>query len=204
MLLENLNRMSELCCGAGPVNKNPILSSDLDIAGRYLLQIQYLHEKCLSQPHFKLHPDYGGLLPAPSTATSAHPRFIEPNHLGQTTQSGKSPRLNRAYGNESVAYSIPCPLPTSTTSPRSQTRRPIGLSPTWYTDVNLARENDTGSEPELQNMYQEVNSYPGHDAADLLAVSNRLMDQEFYEMDRIITLDGMDFELGFNMWDYAI
>jgi hypothetical protein len=44
-------------------------------------------------------------------------------------------------------------------------------------------------------MHQEVNGHTSHDTAELLAVSNQLMDQEFLDMDRVITLDDMDFAL---------
>jgi hypothetical protein len=52
-------------------------------------------------------------------------------------------------------------------------------------------------------MHQEVNGHTSHDTAELLAVSNQLMDQEVLEMDRVITLDDMDFALGFDLWNYA-
>jgi len=52
-------------------------------------------------------------------------------------------------------------------------------------------------------MHQEVNGHNSQDTAELLAVSNQLMDQEFLDMDRVITLDDMDFALGFDLWNYA-
>jgi hypothetical protein len=51
-------------------------------------------------------------------------------------------------------------------------------------------------------MSQEGIKDSGHDTAELLAVSNQLMDQEFLDMDRVITLDDMDFALGFDLWNY--
>jgi len=52
-------------------------------------------------------------------------------------------------------------------------------------------------------MSQDGNSYNGNDAAELLAVSIKLMNQEFLGMDRVITLDDMDFALGFDLWNYV-
>jgi hypothetical protein len=65
--------------------------------------------------------------------------------------------------------------------------------------VNNAEEINTVMQP----MLQEGNGHNSHDTAELLAVSNQLMDQEFLDMDRVITLDEMDFALGFDLWNYG-
>jgi hypothetical protein len=55
----------------------------------------------------------------------------------------------------------------------------------------------------MRPVSQDGNNGNGQDTAELLAVSNQLMDQEFLDMDRVITLDDMDFALGFDLWNYS-
>ncbi|KAH8762932.1 fungal-specific transcription factor domain-containing protein [Hyaloscypha finlandica] len=213
ILLENLERMSELCRGATNSSEHDAtLPSNLDLAGKYLLHLQCLHQKCSGLPNFRLDPNYGGLLPPLAippplavTSPSPRPRSTAPNYLRQLSQSGQSPRdgantFGHMYGT-STAVPFTTQSPTSAISPRSQAhvRRPTGLSPTWYANVNNAEDRSV----ELQSMHQEVNGHTSHDTAELLAVSNQLMDQEFLDMDRVITLDDMDFALGFDLWNYA-
>jgi hypothetical protein len=206
--------MSELCRGASDSSSehDTIHPSNLDLAGKYVLHLQFLHQKCSGLPNFRLDPNYGGLLPPlaippPLAASfaSPHPRLTEPNHLRQLSQSGQSPHdagntVGHMYGSSNtIPFSTQSP--TSAISPRSQAhvRRPTGLSPTWYTTVNNIEDRSAG----LQSMQEEVNRLNSHDTAELLAVSNQLMDQEFLDMDRVITLDDMDFALGFDLWNYA-
>jgi hypothetical protein len=211
--------MSELCRGAtgASMEEDTIHPSNLDLAGKYVLHLQCLHQKCSSLPSFRLDPNYGGLLPPlaippplAAASSSTHPQFTDPNYLRQLSQTGQSPRdtsnsFSQIYGtsagNGSAAIPLTSQSPTSAISPRahSQSRRPTGLSPTWYTNMNGTEDRSAGIRP----MPQDGNNYNGHDTAELLAVSNQLMDQEFLDMDRVITLDDMDFTLGFDLWNYA-
>ncbi|KAN0110702.1 Fungal specific transcription factor domain containing protein [Hyaloscypha variabilis] len=213
VLLENLERMSELCRGATESSEEETIHpSNLDLAGKYLLHLQCLHHKCSSIPNFRLDPNYGGLLPPlaippPLSAitSSPRPRLTDPNHLRHLSHSRQSPgnNLGQLYANGNPAIPLTNQSPTSAISPRSQShvRRPTGLSPTWYTNVNAAEDRNASGG--VQGMHQDVNGYNSHDTAELLAVSNQLMDQEFLDLDRVITLDDMDFALGFDLWNYA-
>ena len=204
--------MSELCRGATESSEEETIHpSTLDLAGKYLLHLQFIHQKCSSLSNFRLDPNYGGLLPPlaippplSATTSSPHPQLTNPNHLRHLSQSGQSPSnpVSRICANGSSAIPLTNQSPTSAISPRSQThiRRPTGLSPTWYATVNAPE--DKNADGGFQSMYQEVNGHNSHDTAELLAVSNQLMDQEFLDMDRVITLDDMDFALGFDMWNY--
>ncbi|KAE9372531.1 hypothetical protein N431DRAFT_466776 [Stipitochalara longipes BDJ] len=213
MLLENLERMSELCSGVKTFSEEETVHpSNLDLAGKYLLHLQFLHQKCSSLPNFRLDPNYGGLLPPlaippplSATTSSPNPRLTDPNHLRHLSYSGQSPGNNfgQIYSNGSAVVPLTNQSPTSAISPRSQphARRPTGLSPTWYTNVNTTEDRNASGG--LQSIHQEVNGHNSHNTAELLAVSNQLMDQEFLDMDRVITLDDMDFALGFDLWNYA-
>lgn len=206
--------MSELCRGAtnSSFEHDATHPSNLDLAGKYLLHLQCLHQKCSDLPNFRLDPNYGGLLPPlaippplAATSSSPRPRLTAPNYFRQLSQSGQSPRDGANPFGHVYVTSTTVPFatqsPTSAISPRSQAhvRRPTGLSPTWYANVNNTEDRSV----ELQSMHQEVNGHASHDTAELLAVSNQLMDQEFLDMDRVITLDDMDFALGFDLWNYA-
>jgi hypothetical protein len=160
---------------------------------------------------FRLDPNYGGLLPPlaippPLAAASSSPqrRLNDANYLRQLNQPAQSPRdagNHFAHMHSNGAVPPTTHSPTSTISPLTQAhaRRPTGLSPTWYSNINNTENRTAGMSP----MSQDGNNYNGNDAAELLAVSNQLMDQEFLEMDRVITLDDMDFALGFDLWNYA-
>jgi hypothetical protein len=205
--------MSELCRGATDSSEEEsIHPSNLDLAGKYLLHLQYLHQKCSSLPKFRLDPNYGGLLPPlaippplAAISSSPNPRLTDPNHLKQLNQPGESPSNGLVQLHSSAATNgITTQSPTSAISPRSQThvRRPTGLSPTWYTSVHNTEDRNAGGG--LQNTSQGGNGigHNSHHTAELLAVSSQLMDQEFLDMDRVITLDDMDFALGFDLWNY--
>lgn len=201
--------MSELCRGAiDSSDGDTIHPSNLDLAGKYVLHLQCLHQKCSSLPGFRLDPNYGGLLPPlaippPLAVKPSQRRSADHNHLRQLSQPGQSPGnvLGPAYSFSNTAVPLTTQSPTSGISPRThaQARRPTGLSPTWYTTVGDGEDRTTG----LQNVPQNGNAHNGHDTAELLAVSNQLMDQEFLDMDRVITLEDMDFALGIDLWNYA-
>jgi len=157
--------MSELCRGATDSSEhNTIHPSNLDLAGKYLLHLQCLHQKCSGLPNFRLDPNYGGLLPPlaippplAATPSSPRPRLTAPNYLRQLNQSGQSPRdgantFGHMYGT-STTVPFATQSPTSAISPRSQAhiRRPTGLSPTWYANLNNTEDRSA----ELQSMHQE-------------------------------------------------
>lgn len=213
ILLENLERISELCRGATESTEEETLHpSNLDLAGKYVLHLQCLHQKCSSLPSFRLDPNYGGLLPPlavppplAATSSSSHPRLTDPSYLKQPKHPGQSPGNSFGYTYGTNGMPLTTQSPTSAISPRSQAhiRRPTGLSPTWYTNFNNNEQRNVSVSEGLQSMHHEGDAPNNCEAAELLAVSNQLMDQEFLDMDRVITLDDMDFALGFDLWNYG-
>jgi hypothetical protein len=153
--------MSELCRGAGDsvAGGSTIHPSSLDLAGKYVLHLQYLHKKCSTLPNFRLDPNYGGLLPPlaiPPTlevlGLSPHPQLTDPNQMRRLSQTAQSPRnhgnsCSQMYSTSAATgCAITTQSPTSAISPRThyQGRRPTGLSPTWYTSVSGTEDRGAG------------------------------------------------------------
>lgn len=211
-----------------PQRPQDLTRSELDMAARYASQLRELHENCQNDPKFYikilgyseitasqgkyiLNPTSGNssahlprtswtqIPPTPSRPSTRPPALMNSYGYSENSTFYQQRMLNSPNGpstyNPSLADS------TSASTSQSRLYRPQQLNtPSPFTSISLNsiddNSNGSGVSDDLMGM-----SGSGEIVQDELSVMSQvLLGQPFLELDRVITLEGTDFEFNANNW----
>ena len=171
------------------------------LAGIYASQLRTLHEKCVADPRFRV--DVLGYSTYPFDHTKA-------NSFGAAGEGVREPR-NGAVSNEDsgrytgqgaqqseTTFHAPEDRPPRFSPPSPPLQPPSTLQAPASLDVERSVQVSSRATPQdnLREHYSAMSlpSRNGVESADeLSAISHMLMDQQFMEMDRVISFDDMMF-----------
>ena len=221
-IIESLKEMSKRWQGYLLEDNEALDRADLDAAAKYALKLEELHARCMTDKNYRMDIfGYSDETPK-STGSSGSPSAVSRHDASPSSQSShvRTQSLNQhtaettgATHRSSFSHGRPMYPIQSQSSPAGPFNPQSGrlpsvdrhnmVSPSSGMRMNLTEGgNRTGStpggmsNPGLMNM-----NYPGEMMDDeLTAMSHVLLGQQFLEMDRVITLDGTDFDIDMSSW----
>lgn len=217
-IIESLKEMSRRWHGYFLDDNDQLDREDLDAAAKYAMKLEELHTRCSTDKNYRMDifaysdetPKSTGSSGSPPTVSrydaspssqSSHVRTQSFQHSADASGASARPGFNHGR----PLYPIP-----SQTSPAGSFNPAQGgrLPPVDMHNMTSPRSvrmnpveggsNNPGGipNPALMNV-----NYPGEIMDDeLTAMSHILLGQQFLEMDRVITLDGTDFDIDMNSW----
>jgi hypothetical protein len=219
-IIESLKEMSRRWQGFLVRENDQVERQDLDAAAKYALELEELHARCLSDANYRM--DNFGY--SDESSNSVSPATV-PRHEGSA--SSQSSQVRRQSFNHRPAETTSPPTRPSNTNrrrslyahrqsfssasgpfnaPQNGRLQPLEMhpmaSPSNGMRIDPLEGGSTGGNPGGINNSGLVNmNYPGEIMDDeLTAMSHILLGQQFLEMDRVITLDGTDFDIDMSNW----
>jgi hypothetical protein len=214
-IIESLKEMSRRWQGFLVRENDQVERQDLDAAAKYALELEELHARCLSDANYRMDIfRYSDESSNSVTGSSVSPAAV-PRHEGSA--SSQSSQVRRQSFNHRPAETTSPPNRPSNTNRRrslygqqsfSSTSGPFNApqngrlqtlevhpmaSPSSGMRIDPLEGGSTGG---INNSGLINMNYPGEIMDDeLTAMSHILLGQQFLEMDRVITLDGTDFDI---------
>lgn len=195
--------------------------ADLDAAAKYALKLEELHARCMADKNYRMDifgysdetPKSTGSSGSPPTVRYEASPSSQSSHVRTQSFNQHPADATGAPARPSFNHGRPMYPIQSNTSPAgpfnpqggrlpSVDRHSIA-SPTSTMRMNpIEGGNRAGSTPGAMSNAGLINmNYPSEMMDDeLTAMSHILLGQQFLEMDRVITLDGTDFDIDMSTW----